>query len=284
MVRLPCLIICAFLLKSHTISQNSPNPNSANLRVAACQQVVTPADGPKFVGDADLRLNTDGATATLLKDFCFWDGHEVWIAPKDLITDGASIPRLLWGPVGSPFTGPYRRAAILHDAYYADHRKHSFEQVNLMFYLGMIADGDSPRHAKFMYAGVWCCGASHWSTTVALSISSNSHTTSSASARQNQEAAVKKLSEDIGATDSVVNTTIEQTSSVTGLFPRFPVDRKTQLIVTFTPHASNFTEADLPAVQKLIDAQEEMKPGSMTLEQMLTQIRNFHPTTLGPQN
>lgn len=33
--------------------------------------------------------------------------------------DGASIPRLFWTLIGSPFTGKYKRAALLHDALYA---------------------------------------------------------------------------------------------------------------------------------------------------------------------
>lgn len=38
---------------------------------------------------------------------------------KDFIYDGASIPRLFWTLVGSPFTGTHTRAAFIHDALYA---------------------------------------------------------------------------------------------------------------------------------------------------------------------
>lgn len=48
----------------------------------------------------------------------FWytdpDGRR-WEAPKGVVTNGATIPRTLWSSVGSPFTGRYRRAAIVHD-------------------------------------------------------------------------------------------------------------------------------------------------------------------------
>lgn len=37
---------------------------------------------------------------------------------KGLITDGASIPRVLWNLIGSPFNGNYTFAAIIHDALY----------------------------------------------------------------------------------------------------------------------------------------------------------------------
>src|ERR1035441_4686270 len=43
------------------------------------------------------------------------DGLE-WKAPKGLVTDGASIPQIAWTPVGGPFEGLYRLAAVVHDA------------------------------------------------------------------------------------------------------------------------------------------------------------------------
>ena len=39
--------------------------------------------------------------------------------PVNFITDGASIPRVFWTPIGSPFTGLYRKAALIHDYLYA---------------------------------------------------------------------------------------------------------------------------------------------------------------------
>ena len=38
--------------------------------------------------------------------------------PIGFITDGASIPKIFWSLVGSPFTGLYRRAALIHDYFY----------------------------------------------------------------------------------------------------------------------------------------------------------------------
>lgn len=40
------------------------------------------------------------------------------VVPKGFITDGASIPRLFWVIIGSPFTGRYSRAALVHDYLY----------------------------------------------------------------------------------------------------------------------------------------------------------------------
>lgn len=35
------------------------------------------------------------------------------------VYDGASIPRLFWSLIGSPFTGTHTKAAFIHDALYA---------------------------------------------------------------------------------------------------------------------------------------------------------------------
>lgn len=40
---------------------------------------------------------------------------KLFTIPAGFICDGASIPRLMWTVVGSPLTGDYRRAAVLHD-------------------------------------------------------------------------------------------------------------------------------------------------------------------------
>lgn len=43
------------------------------------------------------------------------NGQTIWIDPPFRF-DGASIPRALWTwPLGSPFTGAYRDAAVFHD-------------------------------------------------------------------------------------------------------------------------------------------------------------------------
>lgn len=45
------------------------------------------------------------------------DGRTVTM-PAGFMTDGASIPRILWSSVGSPFNGTYREPAFLHDYLY----------------------------------------------------------------------------------------------------------------------------------------------------------------------
>ena len=45
------------------------------------------------------------------------NGYKITVK-AGLVFDGASIPRSLWSLVGSPFTGGYTRAALVHDALY----------------------------------------------------------------------------------------------------------------------------------------------------------------------
>ena len=45
-------------------------------------------------------------------------GYEITVY-KGFIFDGASIPKLFRGLIGSPFTGKYTVAALVHDALYA---------------------------------------------------------------------------------------------------------------------------------------------------------------------
>jgi hypothetical protein len=52
----------------------------------------------------------------LLKPFTYCDPDgKPWVAKAGATIDGASIPQPLWSIVGSPFTGDYRRASIVHD-------------------------------------------------------------------------------------------------------------------------------------------------------------------------
>lgn len=71
--------------------------------------------------------------------------------PIDFITDGASIPKIFWSWIGSPFTGLYKRPSLIHDWLYATQnttrlyadriflegmqdRKVSFWKRQMMFY------------------------------------------------------------------------------------------------------------------------------------------------------
>jgi hypothetical protein len=64
---------------------------------------------------------TEDRGMRLLKAFSFEDpDSKKWPAPTGSVVDGASIPRALWTIVGSPYTGDYRRASVVHDVAWVD--------------------------------------------------------------------------------------------------------------------------------------------------------------------
>lgn len=80
----------------------------------------------------------------------------VWDAPKGHRVDGASIPRALWTLVGSPYTGDYRRASILHDVACDRHPHDGPERQagDEMFYAACRAGGCGRLEAKLLFLGV----------------------------------------------------------------------------------------------------------------------------------
>ncbi|MES2299207.1 MAG: DUF1353 domain-containing protein [Pseudomonadota bacterium] len=90
----------------------------------------------------------------LLADFWYIDpAGRRWLAPEGSVIDGASIPQTLWSSVGSPYTGEYRRASIVHDV--ACDTPHGVRtDGDTMFYFACLCGGCSPLQAKLLYAGV----------------------------------------------------------------------------------------------------------------------------------
>ncbi|MDB5950663.1 MAG: hypothetical protein JWR65_2518 [Massilia sp.] len=96
----------------------------------------------------------DDRNMRLLETFCYIDPQgRRWEAPYGAITNGASIPRTLWSSIGSPYTGNYRRASIVHDI--AIHSPCIVRaDADAMFYFACLAGGCMLREAKLLYAGV----------------------------------------------------------------------------------------------------------------------------------
>ncbi|MGY3088539.1 hypothetical protein ACVWYF_001572 [Hymenobacter sp. UYAg731] len=96
----------------------------------------------------------------LLRDFWYKDpAGKTWKAPKGSIIDGASIPAALWSTVGSPYTGPYRRASIVHDvacdaAAQAANPQAARAAADEMFYNACRAGGCPGWQAQLLYLGV----------------------------------------------------------------------------------------------------------------------------------
>lgn len=68
---------------------------------------------------ADIPIGKTGRVRKLTSEYYakLWD-FEIHVAPG-FVWDGASIPRLFWSLIGSPFTGTHSRPAFIHDCLYA---------------------------------------------------------------------------------------------------------------------------------------------------------------------
>jgi hypothetical protein len=94
----------------------------------------------------------------LLDDFTYKDpSGKLWTALKGTKIDGASIPRILWSVIGSPFTGGYRDASVIHD-YYCQSKIEPWEATHDMFYYACLAGGVSETKAKTMWSAVYAAG------------------------------------------------------------------------------------------------------------------------------
>lgn len=112
-----------------------------------------------------LTETSDDRRMQLLEDFWFRDRKgEVWHAAKGTSIDGASIPRPLWSLVGSPYSGDYRRASIVHDvACAAAATPSERRRADKMFFEACRAGGCSWLASVTLYVGVrigaWYQGA-----------------------------------------------------------------------------------------------------------------------------
>lgn len=83
------------------------------------------------------------------------------IVPIGFITDGASIPKIFWSLVGSPFTGLYRRAALIHDyLYFTQTTKRSY--ADKVFLEAMKVLGVSWWKRRLMWVAVRVGGWRPW--------------------------------------------------------------------------------------------------------------------------
>lgn len=108
----------------------------------------------RFAGHVVSEWLGDGRSMRLTEPFEYVDPEGArWVAPAGSIVNGASIPRFFWRIVGSPLTGCYRRASVLHDVH-CDFRTRSWQHVHRMFYRAMRADGCGWLQASVMYWAV----------------------------------------------------------------------------------------------------------------------------------
>lgn len=115
-----------------------------------------------FHGDVVARW-LDDRRMELTEPFCYQEpgSGRMWNAPRGAVVNGASIPRALWTMVGSPFTGEYRRASVVHDVG-CQERTSTWQEVHRMFYSACLCGGVGKLKAKIMFAAVYHFGP-RWS-------------------------------------------------------------------------------------------------------------------------
>lgn len=132
--------------------------------ILLCAQTA-PVDGfGAFAGVLQFEPAGDGVHMKVLQRYSYTDAQRHTLtADPGFVTDGASIPRALWSIVGSPFTGQYIGAAVIHDVG-CDTHKYPWEVTHRMFYTAMRALGVSDDYAKLLYWGVRV-GGPRWEET-----------------------------------------------------------------------------------------------------------------------
>ncbi|MEL7543906.1 MAG: DUF1353 domain-containing protein [Pseudomonadota bacterium] len=112
------------------------------------------AEQSHFPDPLIVRALEDGRSLRLERAFRFVDSRgSIWVAPKGAIVNGASIPRVLWSVIGSPFAGKHRDASVIHD-YHVEVRQRSWQRVHEVFYEGLLASGVGRTRALLMWRAV----------------------------------------------------------------------------------------------------------------------------------
>jgi hypothetical protein len=107
---------------------------------------------PIFCTDRQL----SGQCYELQHPYYFETDREKHIIPSGFIYDGASIPRLVWGPLGVTPDGLHRAAALIHDYLYMNKANFSYtrKEVDDLFLRQMLMLGMPRRRARLMHRGV----------------------------------------------------------------------------------------------------------------------------------
>ena len=75
----------------------------------------------EFTKEIIIALLPGGRKVRVVESFSYYRGKKGGTTidvPVGFVSDGATIPRFAWPIIGSPLTGKYRAAAILHDFLY----------------------------------------------------------------------------------------------------------------------------------------------------------------------
>lgn len=146
-------------------SENAKRARGPMPRLAECLMLIVCLAGSaaavrlgQFQGDLVLKVLPDGRTMQLAQPFAYVDSHDIrWTVPSGVKVDGASIPSVFWSLIGSPYTGKYREASVIHDYYCATKSRH-WKAVHRVFLDGMLARGVNKTQAELMYLAVYRFG------------------------------------------------------------------------------------------------------------------------------
>jgi hypothetical protein len=84
------------------------------------------------------------------------------LVPKYFRWDGASIPRILWRVIGTPFNPMFMAPSMVHDYLYSNPGKMSRKDVDKLFLKLLLHNGVDEDLAETIYTGVRLGGGSHF--------------------------------------------------------------------------------------------------------------------------
>jgi hypothetical protein len=100
----------------------------------------------------------------LTEDWCFAiDDKKYWI-PKGYFYDGASIPRIFWSVIGSPFEPDFWAGALAHDWLYFTHFV-TRQVADEVLYQILRQSGVGIVRAKVIWSAVRTCAGFAWELT-----------------------------------------------------------------------------------------------------------------------
>lgn len=116
----------------------------------------------RWIGQLILQETNDPCLYVVHEWFGYIDRDgKVWMVEPGLITDGASVPWIVRPIIGDPFTGEYRKPAVIHDAYYL-YKTEPRDKVDRMFREAMYYAKEDRAKAQIMYQMVRLFGWIAW--------------------------------------------------------------------------------------------------------------------------
>jgi hypothetical protein len=116
------------------------------------------AEDARFVGDVVAKWLPQSPRMELTEPVTYVDAAGIrWTAPKGSVIDGAFIPRPLWNIVGTPFTGAYRKASVIHE-FSCRNMSRPWQEVHHVLLQAALAEGNDAFHSKLLYGAVYAWG------------------------------------------------------------------------------------------------------------------------------